>query len=528
MKYPLLILLFLISITAQAQTPAFRWAKQLSRDMSVSATTTDGAGNFYMTGTFTGTVDFNPGPGIDTLTDAGFGDLFITKLDSAGNFLWAKRIGNSSYDEGKAIVTDATGNVYITGFFSTDSVDFDPGPNTFFMSAGENSFVLKLDANGNFVWAKQVTGTGENFGLSMVLDPQNNILISGRFDGTADFDPGAGTYNLTAFSSDIYFLKLDNNGNFIWARQIQALSTGTRSYGIGTDRSGNVYASGLLKGTTDFDPGTGVANLTNASTTQSTFILKLNAAGNFVWVRKVDNVDSYLSGTSLLVDAAGNSYIGGYFNGTVDFDPNAGVQNLTSATNNTCFLLKLDSSANFSWVKQLPDVKGMTADHAGNSYTCGSSIRKFGADGTAQWVSDSSLSTRIAVEPSGGIYMTGIFTGTFDFDPGTGVSTLITPAGDANVFVQKLKQQPVLAVSQTLVQGSSCRIYPNPNNGSFYVQATVAGKFLLVNELGQTVKEVMAVANKAVLIDAGSLPDGIYFIRDVQGRAAAGKIVMRH
>ena len=528
MKYPLLTLLFLLSVTSQAQTPAFRWAKQVSSDMVIAATTTDAAGNFYITGTFTGTVDFDPGPGIDTLTDAGFGDLFITKLDSNGNLLWAKRIGNGSYDEGNGITTDAAGNVYITGFFSTDSVDFDPSPNTFFMSAGENSFVLKLTTSGGFIWAKQIAGVAENFGLSIALDRQNNILVTGRFDGTADFDPGTGTHNLTAFGSDMYILKLDNNGGFIWVKQIQALSTGTRSYTLAADNAANIYITGLLLGTTDFDPGTGVSNLTNPSVFPCTFMLKLNAGGDYVWARKLENVDSRLNGASILVDAAGDSYFGGTFNGTIDFDPNAGVHNLTSAANNNCFLLKLDSAANFTWVKQLADVKDMTADRAGNIYTCGNSIRKFGADGALQWSSDSSLSTRIVVEPSGGIYTTGIFSGTVDFDPGTAIANLTSPTGLASVFVQKLKQQPVLGVTNAALSASRLRIYPNPNNGSFYVQSAITGKFLVVNELGQTVQDITTIADKEAPVDASRLRDGVYFIRDLRGQTETGKIVVRH
>ena len=122
----------------------------------------DAAGNVYTTGYFGGTADFDPGPGTYNLTSAGTYEMFISKLDSSGNFIWAKQMGGNSsldYATGLSITLDAAGNIYSTGPLE-GTVDFNPGPGVFTLSAiGVNrtraSFVLKLDADGNFIWAKQ-------------------------------------------------------------------------------------------------------------------------------------------------------------------------------------------------------------------------------------------------------------------------------------------------------------------------------------------------------------------------------------
>ena len=116
-------------------------------------------------GSFQGTADFDPGAGTFNLTSAGDYDIFISKLDSSGNFVWAKSLGGTGYDVSYGIALDSGGNVYTTGSFS-GTVDFDPGAGTFNLtSAGTGDiFVSKLDSNGNFVWARSLGGTSDAVG----------------------------------------------------------------------------------------------------------------------------------------------------------------------------------------------------------------------------------------------------------------------------------------------------------------------------------------------------------------------------
>ena len=116
----------------------------------------------------------------------------------------------------------------------------------------------------DFLWAKSMGGTLTEIGLGNAVDGSGNVYTTGYFEGTADFDPGAGTANLTsAGSSDIFVSKLDANGNFLWAKSMGGTASDI-GYSIAVDGSDNVYTTGYFGGTVDFDPGAGTASLTSA------------------------------------------------------------------------------------------------------------------------------------------------------------------------------------------------------------------------------------------------------------------------
>ena len=399
----------------------FLWAKQMGgasveHAMSIAV---DAAGNVYTTGYFSSSpADFDPGPGVFNLIPAGFDDIFISKLDASGNFVWAKQIGGAGEDFGYSIAVDGSGNVYTTGFFAA-TVDFDPGAGVFNLSSvgGTDIFVLKLDAGGNFVWAKQMEGAGQ--GYSIAVDAAGNVYTTGIFAGTVDFDPGPGTDNLTyagGSGQDIFVSKLDASGNFVWARQMGGVSP-DQGKSIAVDAAGNVYTTGFFQGTANFDPG-GVFNLT-ALGADDIFISKLDASGNFVWAKQMGGTSDDV-GLSIAVDASGNVYTTGDFQGVGDFDPGAGVFNLTTSGGEDIFISKLDAAGNFVWAQQIG-----------------------GASAISQALS-------IAVDASGNIYATGLFLGTTDFDPGAGVFNLTSSGVD--IFVEKLGQPGSLPI--TLIEFS--------------------------------------------------------------------------
>jgi hypothetical protein len=194
----------------------FVWAKQFggtgqSEGQSVAV---DSAGNVYTTGYFDGTVDFDPGAGTTALTSAGDMDVFVSKLDASGNYVWAKSFGGSGADYAFSLAMNSAGNVYTTGYFD-GTVDFDPGAGTTALtSAGSiDVFVAKLDASGNYVWAKSFGGSGSDYALSLAVSSAGNVYTTGGFSDTVDFDPGAGTTNLTSAGvTDVFVLKLDELG----------------------------------------------------------------------------------------------------------------------------------------------------------------------------------------------------------------------------------------------------------------------------------------------------------------------------
>ncbi|MBK8874989.1 MAG: hypothetical protein IPN13_14145 [Bacteroidetes bacterium] len=126
---------------------------------SANALSVDFAGNIYTIGTFEGTADFNQ-VGVSTITSSGFTDVFICKIDVAGNFVWAKNLSGMNYEDAFAVNTDNNGNVVFSGCFSS-LVDFDPGIGTFNLtpSGAQDIFISMLDNTGNFLWAKALRVT---------------------------------------------------------------------------------------------------------------------------------------------------------------------------------------------------------------------------------------------------------------------------------------------------------------------------------------------------------------------------------
>ena len=240
----------------------------------------DGTGNVYTTGTFEFTADFDPGAATTNLSSAGGSDVFVSKLDSSGNLIWAKRFGGSSDDTGRSIAVDSSGNVYTTGYFQ-GTVDFDPGAaTTNLTSAGSDDiFISQLDLSGNLIWAKRIGGSGVDNGNSIAIDSTGNVYTTGFFSATADFDPGAATFNLTtAGQTDAFVSKLDPSGNLLWAKRIGGSSIDIGD-ALAVNSTGNIYTAGRFYATADFDPSEGTTNFTPAGGVD-VFLLKLTPSGD--------------------------------------------------------------------------------------------------------------------------------------------------------------------------------------------------------------------------------------------------------
>ncbi len=220
------------------------------------------------TGGFGYTVDFDPGPGIFNLSASNQLDVFISKLDANGNFVWAKSMGGQAVNQsyGRSISVDSSGNVFTTGnFYGTG--DFDPGPGIFNLSSAGSAdiFISKLDSSGFFVWAKRLGGNSDDIVYSNAIDASGNVYTTGNFYATGDFDPGPGIFNLSsAGNTDIFISKLNNNGNFVWAKRIGRQFGSEEARSIKIDAFGNIYTTGVFGGTVDVDPSSNIFNLTGA------------------------------------------------------------------------------------------------------------------------------------------------------------------------------------------------------------------------------------------------------------------------
>jgi len=384
----------------------FLWAKQFGgtgADYGVGIDV-DINGNVYTTGSFSGTVDFDPSVGVSNLVSLAFADIFISKLDTDGNFVWAKSISGSFDDYPRSLAIDNSGNVHITGLFN-GTMDMDPSAGTYNLTSnGNDIFISKFDASGNFVWANQSGSAGLDQSYSIDIDFDGNVLILGSFEGTVDFDPGVGIVNLMAIgNSDIFVQKLDADGNFLWAKQIGGTD---EEFGnsISTDLNGNVYITGEFKQTVDFDPSSGVFNLSALGSSNSdAFICKLDIDGIFAWAFRMGGAGIEV-GTSITVDNFDNVYTTGRFNGTANFDPIGGtqvlfppccgsniyIQKLGQCTN-TFGLSSQTACGSFTWID-------------GNTYTANNNTATYNIVGGAVSGCDSIVTLNLTIlQPASGI-----------------------------------------------------------------------------------------------------------------------------
>ena len=380
MKNLYLFWILILPIFMSIQAQDFNWAVQMPSSQG-NAIAVDASFNVYTTGPFADTVDFDPGPGVAILNGDENGDFFIQKLDSVGNFMWAKSIGGTGTDASIAITIDSLDNVLITGVFE-DTVDFDPGPGvTQLVSKGSfDVFVLKLDASGNFLWAKSWGGMPQDFPWGINLDNNNHVLIIGFFSDTVDFDPGPGvSQKISRGQSDIFVQKLDESGNLAWTATMGGPGN-DRGYAVGTDSEGNVYTTGGFEWFADFDPGPDRRYLYAVGQGDDVFIQKMDAGGNYMWAKRIGN-DNGDTGYELAVDPQGNAYVAGifttFFQDSLDFDPGPGRFVLNAQGGRDMFLLKLATNGDFIWARGIGGsstferVNAISLDHLGNIYSAG-------------------------------------------------------------------------------------------------------------------------------------------------------------
>ena len=296
----------MFAAASHAQGPPFDFVVQIGAGDVDYATgvTVDLSGNVYTKGAFSGTVDFDPDP-LNTaeMTSVSLDfDTFIHKLDSAGNLVWAKSIGGAGATFGipsgvndrevGAITTDAAGNVYITGAFK-GTVDFDPDPVAKAELTGDgngDAYIAKYDMDGNLLWVRRSAAQEFAQGLGIAVDNAGNVLTTGSFSGTVDFDRTRWTRPPNGHRQrrlrDGYFRAQ--------ARQRRRFPMGQGDGGvdqdsgkkIAVDSAENAYITGNFLESVDFDPGAGEFILTSSGITEA-YILKLSrratSAGRGLW-----------------------------------------------------------------------------------------------------------------------------------------------------------------------------------------------------------------------------------------------------
>ncbi len=392
----------------------FLWARRMGSDYLHSTNANDpyeqgsnlavdASGNVYLTGDFAGQADF----GSFQLTALGSTDAFVTKLDTNGNFLWAKSWGSTSRDFGSGIAVDNSGNVLAVG--ST----------TYLYSNGawvnNGAEIRQYSPSGSLTWSKSIAG---GFGMGayrVATDSTANVYVGGGFAGTVDFNPDPKKSN-TATGSPVvssgggvnaYVLKLTSTGTYsavapLVAKTQEVSTAYVNITDLAIDTSGSIVIGGNYRGPADFNPSSRVEyRLPSVSTTGDGYVEKLSPNLAFSWA-------SMLAGGSvraLAIDSTGIFTIG-TFSSTVSF---AGSTFATNGSNDVV-------------------------------------VAKWSSAGTPEWALTfggigSELGNGIAVDSVGTLSLVGTYRGTVDFDPDPLTSNTRTNAAWSDMYLLKLRRR---------------------------------------------------------------------------------------
>lgn len=380
----------MIDVCGQSPASAnarFRWVDGSQSSGNIPDLAFDTNGNCYAICQFNST---NATIGGTTLTNTGGWDNFLVKYNGQGQPQWIQQFSGTHTDFGLAVAVDAAGSSYVVGnYYSPVLTVGNLSVTNAFATTDSAIFVARFDTNGTPLWMRSFGGNGIDTAFHVVVDQSNDVIVAGSFFSTTlAFD----SITLTNLGdSDIFLAKFDSNGNTIWAKH----AGGTKPdscYRIVVDAQNNFYITGYYQGTASF----GTINVTSSGSFE-TYAAKYDSAGNAQWVTSGGGTGTD-EGFGIAQDAAGNSYVTGYFSSsTATF----GGQTIHTAGGNDIFTVKLSPSGTVLWARSA----GGTGDDKGRA---------------------------IAVDSQGNAYVAAYFSGTATF----GNITLTSVGGDDTCIIK--------------------------------------------------------------------------------------------
>ncbi len=446
------------------------------------------------------------------------------------NWDWAVAYGCPGGEYCYDLASDHAGNIFTTGYFH-GSVDFDPGPGEDVQNSqgGLGIYLLKLDGQGQHVWARSIGGPGYKFGNDMALDFLGNIYLIGQFGGTIDFDPGPDTVELTSNGElDVFIAKFNGSGQLLWAKGFGGEMNDFARAIVLDEVHHALFLAGSMRGTVDFNLGTAVNELTSDSTTD-VFMVKYDTSGTFNWARSISGTgDVICGGAALNPSGNGGLIVAGRFEGTIDLDPDTSAE-LHQPSNGATdiFISAVDMEGHLSWAwgiggTQFEQVRDVASAHSDLIAITGSfqgtvdfdagadsaMLTSAGANemfvltvngsGAMQWarctagVSDATGMTVLTdAMASGNVCATGYFGNTVDLNPAPGSGLFKTSAGNDDALLVCWDSTghflggdalggfaPDYLLAATALPGGSLAL-----GGSFFSPEMAVGQTLLVNSI---------------------------------------------
>ncbi len=440
------------------------WARSASgaaEDWCYSMTS-DTSGNVFLTGFFhSSTITF----GNITLTHPG---LFVVKYDGSGNVIWARDgIGNS---ETRSIKTDLSGNVFITGWFNTTTLQLGNITLTNGGFAGiKDFFAAKYDASGAIVWAKSEGGIGHDQGLSISTDSSGSAFVTGDYKSPSITFGNTNLINANSDSTDVFVVKYDGAGNAVWAKRAGGTSS-DGGFSIAATPDGTCYVTGWFY-SYSFQFGTTTINRVGPYGTKDMFVAKYDSSGNLLWAKSAGGTYDD-NAWSISLHHSGNIFIAGGYSGNISFG-NISLQSTGGI--DPAFIVLYN-----------PD---------GNE-VCAFKLSSGGDDILV-----------IFSDPFGNLFLGGDYAGASGIDG-------LPVVGLEDAFITKFRFNCEIVISIDKHEENQLTLYPNPATTTLKIESTEISKqttMKIFNTQGQLVYQSTFDTQHSTF-DISSFPTGLYYL----------------
>lgn len=527
-------------------------------------------GNLIFAGAFSGTVDFDPGPGITSLTsNAGTqGQFFLSKYNPDGNLIWAIPFGSTQYGaqyftDNLRFDFDSNGDI-IVGAAYKGSGDMNPSgsiTDTLKYTNTVNLFYAKFSTNGDLLWHKESTNpsTQECSVRQLIVNDQDEILVTGIFNGNFDFDPGSDTLLLTSTNTnnDIFLLKMSNSGDLNWAFKLGG-NQDDFTYDLKFIQN-DVLLLGSFSGLVDFNPGPSLDTIHSRSIQSCAFVARYDGNGNYLWAKKIGNKYG-ATASSFDLTSKKSIVIGGVYYDTLDMDPGPGVYYPEHGVGvgGDLFVLQLDSNGLFEWgkgmgsqlydaihqLKLLDDDRILIAGHYSDTFSVKinstqTSFQKYGTYNNFAMLLDSTNIqlgqtmiynadneftsyhgyADLLVSNDGSVYMNGSLNDSAYVFGNSGNDTILVANADYRAFSMKYHLSD-LGIETKYEGSKSYIVYPNPTSSQIVIESSlvdVQTSIQVMDVNGKIIDPVILKSkNKAQLI-LSPFEAGVYFVNLVNG-----------